>query len=31
MEQALALMGADARVLVLPNYFSFVPMVFEAE
>ena len=31
MGQAFEMMGADARVLVLPNYFSFVPMVFEVE
>ena len=31
MERAIDTMGADARVLVLPNYFSAAPMVFQVE
>lgn len=31
MKRALELTGADPRILVLPNYFSFVPMTFLVE
>jgi hypothetical protein len=31
LASACEIMGADAQILVLPNYFSFVPMVFEVE
>jgi nickel-dependent lactate racemase len=31
LSSAYETVGADAQILVLPNYFSFVPMVFDVE
>ena len=31
MERALGLTGENPRILVLPNYFTFMPMIFDVE